>query len=167
MAEYTTGISLGAEHLIRLIHFLLDLGIPPRARNNIGQTALHLAMKLPPPSQCAGFGRQALLDEVMQIKGFELLDAEDYNGIRPIHLAATVSESLLGYLIGHGADANAVTHEDMSVLHIASKSRQSNSIGFLLDHFAKLGKTDMLHLRDKGGMTALHYACRVCPFPQR
>jgi ankyrin repeat protein len=155
---YNTG---HAEQNLRLIKLLLDLGVPAGARNNLGQTALHLAMKLQPPTQNISFGSKTLLDEIMRTKISELLDAEDNEGIRPIHIAAKISESLVAKLIDCGVDATALTNEDMSVLHIASRARQSNSIGHLLDHFARLGRVDMLHLRDKNGHSALHHACRV------
>ncbi|KAE8454120.1 hypothetical protein EG329_005044 [Mollisiaceae sp. DMI_Dod_QoI] len=146
------------ERSIRLVNLLLDIGVPAGARNNHGQTPFHRACRL--HAQYMYSGMSDLVEEILKTKLGAFINAEDNDGIRPIHLAATTSEFLVARLILHGADATAVTNDDMTLLHIAARARQSNVIGLLFEHFSKVGRSDILHLRDSIGRTALHYACR-------
>jgi hypothetical protein len=144
--------------LVETAEFLLELGIPAGARNNTGQTALHFACG----SKLASL-RERSVDPIHFALNSEIgksINAEDNNGIRPIHLASSISEHLLAKLIENGADATAVTYEGKNVLHITSGARQTNSIGFLLEHFCAIGRTDILDAPDDKGRTALHEACR-------
>ena len=123
---------------------LLELGLPALARNNAGQTAFHFvcASPLPLPADftSASF---ALLDFCINSEMGMSLNAGDNKGVRPIHLAATISNVFLAKLIEVGADPTALTHEGKSLLHIVARTRNANSVGMLLEHFSTTGRTDL------------------------
>lgn len=84
----------------------------------------------------------------------------NYHGVRPIHLAATLSEHQVRKLINEGADPTLCTIEGLSPLHIACRFRQSDIVGLLVEEYIKLGQTQMIDLKDANGETALHHASR-------
>lgn len=137
--------------LLDVIDMLLNSDISPAAKNTIGRTPFHLA--------CSAWRRGSPEFLFRSALGASI-DAEDNHGIRPIHLAATMSEDIVASLIKHGADTEAITHEDMNLLHIAAKARESNTLGMLIDHCAASGFSDMINAADEYGRTPLHYACR-------
>ncbi|PQE33305.1 ankyrin repeat-containing protein [Rutstroemia sp. NJR-2017a WRK4] len=120
-----------ATNLNILLQFLLERGLSATARNNMGQTPLHMIC-----------GTRRRNDSVSSYR--------DRNGIRPIHLAASISESYVKQLVESGADATASTLE----------ARQPNIIGYLLGHYSLICQSHILDMRDKSGKTAIHDACR-------
>ena len=146
------------DNLVASVELLLQHGVPPAARNNRGMTALHYACGSHPtrfPSlkmEPFGFFLNSELGKS--------INAEDSYGIRPIHLAATVSESILSRLIKEGADTTAVTQEGKNLLHLTAKTRNPNAVGLLLDHFQTIGRSDLINAQDDRGRTPLHEACR-------
>jgi hypothetical protein len=141
---------------------LLKMGISPAHPNYQGRTPLHalcsqtsefLFASSPEQGKCA---IDLLLDA-----GFDAaLNTPDHQGIRPIHLAATTSEILVGKLIARGADTTATTKDGRNLLHIASTARQSNVVGLLLDHYASINMLSLVNASSDGGRTPLHVACR-------
>ncbi len=133
-----------------VMEMLLQKGVPPTPKNNAGRTPLHMMCR----------HHTSNLIEVLQSDIGAGVNVGDNDGIRPIHLAATISEQLVSQLIQSGADARVVTHECMNLLHIAGKLRQSNTVGLLLDYFTATDGLDLLDASDDFGRTPLHYACR-------
>jgi ankyrin repeat protein len=147
--------------MVAIVELLLSAGVPPGAQNNGGQTALHFACgNLPGESTLPRTEEPGLLEFVLNSEIGKSIDVEDYHGIRPIHLAATISEHLLAILIIKGANSTAVTYEGKSLLHIAARTRNPNAIGLLLEHFSAIDRNDLIDATDKNRRTALHEACR-------
>ena len=79
------------------------------------------------------------------------INVEDHTGVRPIHLAAIISEELVARLIQMGADPFAVTHEGRNLLHAAARARQSNVVGLLLEYYFKIDHVDLPNSSDERG----------------
>lgn len=131
------------------LKMLLVAGVSARAQNYLGQTPLHLACG----STAGGTFETILRSEIGQS-----INTPDNNGIYPIHLAATFSEKIVAKLIERGADPNVVTNEGSNLLHIAARSRESNTIGLILETVQN--KQHSIDSKDDRGRTPLHYACR-------
>jgi len=100
---------------------LLDRGADPRARNNAGQSALHLFFAAPHPGGSRIRFFQLLLTLVP-----ELVDAPDNAGIRPLHLAIDSSRYTEAYaLLGAGADPHARNGDGDTSLHLAMRGTWS------------------------------------------
>ncbi|KAL3478526.1 ankyrin repeat-containing domain protein [Aspergillus californicus] len=147
---------------ILIVRKLIQMGISPTIRNHKGQTPLH--------SLCSQvsqiyfnesvYPEATFVDLVLDTGLIAGLQIADRDGVLPIHLAATISESLVATLMSRGASTTAVTADGRNLLHIASTARQSNIIGLLLDHYAATGQTSIVNARCKNGRTPLHDACR-------
>ncbi|GKT46777.1 ankyrin-2 [Colletotrichum spaethianum] len=153
---------------------LLSLGLDVDQQNNRGRTPLHnLATKVQ--------GEGLPIDLV--ISRTKNMNVRDRDGIAPLHLAVTVSEQYTKKLLDAGADPAIRTNEGLTPLHLASRSRQSNIVGLLLDalHQADGVASNVrskiatrgywlhntcskpvagVNVADKSGYTPLYYACR-------
>ncbi|KAL1980699.1 hypothetical protein VTN96DRAFT_3616 [Rasamsonia emersonii] len=149
-------------HGAHLIDFLVTIGIPSTARNSRGQTALHLICSREPKWRTSTTPtRKDAIDMIFNSDLVAAIDMEDQDGVRPIHLAAAVSEDLVLQLIRKGADTTACTSEGRNLLHIATTARQINIIGLLLDHYTQTGQlAGVINQADIRGRTPLHDACR-------
>ncbi|KAH8894183.1 ankyrin [Thozetella sp. PMI_491] len=154
-----------------IVSELLAMGIDPERPNSDGQTPLHLVVREHPSAfrEATGTrnGRAENADNAAFFDQFVSLvknvDCADNSGITPLHVASTFSEYLTRRLLEEGADIEKITHEGLTVLHLATRSRQTNTLGILL---AWLGlKVDeatakgMLNAKDCMGRSALYYAC--------
>jgi ankyrin repeat protein len=128
-------------------------GYPKTAKNNLGQTPLHVACAIKNPHL------QLFLNGSV---GSPLhIDTADNIGAFPLHYAATVCEHTVWTLLRSGARPEVLTGEGLSPLHIAARSRRSNIIFVLLSAYRERGiLKEIVDLRDISGRTALHYACR-------
>ncbi|EPE10199.1 ankyrin repeat protein [Ophiostoma piceae UAMH 11346] len=88
------------------------------------------------------------------------IEAAPLSGMRPLHLAAMLSETAVYTLLAAGADPTATTAEGMSPLHLAARARQSNILGLLVSALALRGQTAAVAARDAAGRQPLHLACR-------
>ncbi|PWY94530.1 putative ankyrin repeat-containing protein [Aspergillus sclerotioniger CBS 115572] len=113
--------------LVSMVYMLRRLagGIHLSRRNHDGQTLLHCmcgaeasnAQILLDPSKSP-------IDHLPAIEVKAMLEVEDHQGRRPIHLAAANSEVLVDWLIRRE-----------NVLHIAAAARDSNTLGLLLESY--------------------------------
>ena len=126
-------------------------------RNNLGQTSFHIAVG----TRQSHLGcRMSPLDCLLAPRCDPDVDVADYSELRPIHLAATLSEDRVGQLLNEGADPFAWTIEWHSALHIACLARQSNIVGLLTELYHIERRSKMTDHMDKDGRTALHYTCQ-------
>ncbi|KAF2672646.1 ankyrin [Microthyrium microscopicum] len=165
---------------------LLFLGIDPMQKNNNGRVPLHTLSAI-------NWDRSRKSRQVYEIDvilgATTCLDVQDGDGVTPLHLAVTVSETTTKLLLDLGADPTIATFEGMTPLMLAARSRQSNIIGLLLESLRmrnvssqhtpsskfKTSKylspdlwadtewntlVDTLNDRDYDKYTALDYACR-------
>ena len=138
-----------------LLSVILEFGISPRARNRYGQTALHLAF-----SHAESHYPNSPLDFLLGPKCNLDVNVADMKGIRPLHLTASFNESLTMRLLKLGADPTVTTIEGQSPLMIACRTRRSNLVGLLVDHYIEHGQCALIDCVDFKGRSALHYASR-------
>ena len=74
-------------------------------------------------------------------------------------MSQTIKRSVLR-MLNERADSKALTIEGQSVLHIACRTRQSNTVGLLTELCVSEGQSKMIDPLDKEGRTTLYYACR-------
>ncbi|KAL2787914.1 ankyrin repeat-containing domain protein [Aspergillus keveii] len=154
--------TISEETLITAIKKLLEMGVSPVVRNFKGQTPLHMLCSLVSEHhfRVAPGADKAPIDILLDAGLIAGLEIPDHDGILPIHLAATVSEVLVGKLISRGASTTAVTKDGRNLLHIASTARQSNIVGLLLEHNPSTIQASMANATCKRGRTPLHEAAR-------
>ncbi|KAK0099478.1 hypothetical protein ONS96_008315 [Cadophora gregata f. sp. sojae] len=149
--------SVSADRIPDILANLLKLKVLPTAKNNSGQTPLHIVCSRASPSYES---KVNTLDLVLRSPIGASIDAEDNNGIRPVHLAAATSEQHLWKLLNHGADIQAVTYEGLNLLHVSARTRQPNIVGLLIERLRESDGLSLLNAVDYSGRTTLHYACR-------
>ncbi|KAJ4306633.1 hypothetical protein N0V88_001438 [Collariella sp. IMI 366227] len=121
---------------------LVRHGVEPDAINHAGQTVLHILSEGGWP-------------EVFELAlgACKSLEAPDFQGRRPIHVAARAHTGVVLRLMNAGADISAATNEGHTPLHLAAWARKSNTVGLLLQAGAVVDAVD------KKGRTPLYYAC--------
>lgn len=149
-----------ASNKLAILKHLSDLSLDIDQPNHSGRTVLHmLCARSDDESHLRMEGQP--LDYVLQV--CKNLNPGDFNGVQPLHLAATVSEEYVFKLLNAGADVFEVTHEGMTVLHIAARARQPNIVSLVLSELVRFGEVRrkaFVNQRNKEGKAALHYACR-------
>jgi ankyrin repeat protein len=129
---------------------LAELNVDPRQRNHNGWNALHVA------SGVRGSAVDITLDFAY---GIDVNEADNY-GVRPLHIAASLSEASVLSLLAAGADPYVRTYEGQTALHIAAKAAQSNIVGLLVQIYQENRRHDLINLQNNENRTALHEACR-------
>lgn len=146
--------------IAKYIHLLLEAGVPIQARNYSGQTLLHCMCSTEPDKYVYGSAEPKVTDYFPESDVDAMMEAEDYQGLRPIHTAASVSEVIVAWLISRGANLSVLTHQRQNPLHIAASAKHANTIGLLLESYPYTERQNAVNQRDKSGQTPLHYACR-------
>ncbi|KAJ5776677.1 uncharacterized protein N7511_001688 [Penicillium nucicola] len=160
-ASYANSV-LDQEPLIPAMKKMIDMGVSPTLPNFKGWTPLHALCSQVSDHYfaAAAEGGKSAIDLLLDLGLDGALNTADHQGVRPIHLAATTSEILVGRLISRGADSTAITSDGRNLLHIASTARQSNTVGLLLEHYISTNQTALINAKSTDGRTPLHVACR-------
>lgn len=152
---------------------LNNLGVDPEKANNDGRSPLHVLVSYHPSAfrQSTIFeghsGRATNADDKPFFDYFvglyKNIDCADTNGVSPLHIASTFSEYLTRRLLEEGADPRKPTEEGLTPIHLASRSRQTNTLGILLAWLSSTLNKEVfaraLDARDRLGRAALYYAC--------
>ncbi|WAO83058.1 Hypothetical protein NCS54_00023800 [Fusarium falciforme] len=128
-----------------------------------GRTPLHLACMLNFPDDPGDRGEHVARCAEWFLDHSSNPNAEDKQGVRPIHLAASTSDYAVDQLIRAGADPFASTNQGLNALSIASRCRLSNTLGLVLERMKDLDPQAMLkavNAKDISQLTPLHYASR-------
>ncbi|KAG4274481.1 hypothetical protein FPRO04_09439 [Fusarium proliferatum] len=154
MSKYANK-ALGSPSL-ETLQSITDLGIDPAKANNQGITPFHLFCEYKQPAS-----NTILFEHLLQQLGD--VNMRDNNGVTALHIGSTYSTDFTRRLLERGAEATLVTKEGVNVFHLASRGRQSNTIGLLLDclreRTAKEELQNLLNLKDNCGRAPLYYAC--------
>lgn len=158
--EVVTNKSLDKKR--EVLQRLMDIGMNVNQRNHLGRTVLHAVCSRD------DFGENQNRDSVYTILDYllgkcECLIVSDNEGIQPLHIAATISETFVHKILNAGADIRAATDDKMTVLHLAARARQSGIIDMILSRATSLSektRLEFVNSQDEVGRTALHYACR-------
>ncbi|KAF7593705.1 hypothetical protein BBP40_010997 [Aspergillus hancockii] len=159
------------------LEFLLSIGADPNLMNYEGNAILHclaaafalfrdeseidIIRKLlyvgvsPTQVNFKVSGNNRAIDLVLSAGLIAALDIADKDGIRPIHLAASCSETLAARLIDLGADTTATTGDGRNLFHIAATARQTNIVGLLLEHYTSINQLSLCMSVRKTGHTVL------------
>ncbi|KAJ5914532.1 hypothetical protein N7504_003415 [Penicillium tannophilum] len=157
---HQVAIDKGIKEKLNSVKSLINMGMDVNQANNQGRTILHILCSFNDNDSSDGPRNQAI-SYVLQLCFSP--SPSDIQGIQPIHLAATISENFVYMLLNAGADLLASTHENMTVLHLAARSRQSGIVDMVLIQIFKLQDTvriQFVNQPDADQRTALHYACR-------
>ncbi|UKZ66250.1 uncharacterized protein TrAtP1_007424 [Trichoderma atroviride] len=124
----------GGYKLISLWKKLINIGLNLEQKNHAGRTPLHIL--------CTSTVPQGVIPEVptqsevmplsFVMSRVKNLDVPDNDGVTPLHIAVTRSETFSKQLLDAGANPLVYTHEGLTPLHLAALSRQSNIVGLLL-----------------------------------
>jgi ankyrin repeat protein len=142
---------------LETLQSITALGIDPKKANSEGITPFHLLCEYDQPAH-----KTALFEYLLQQHGGDV-NMRNNNGVTTLHIVSTYSTDFTRSLLELGADATLVTEEGMNVFHLASRCRQSNTIGLFLDWFRELTTKEELqkfiNLKDNRGRSPLYYAC--------
>ncbi|KAF6823636.1 ankyrin repeat-containing protein, partial [Colletotrichum musicola] len=163
-------VSFGSTtHQPTLFEEFIKMGVRPDQPNRAGRTALHVVSSLLPgpihylqcKKQRVPSGEATVFNYVLGL--VENVDHPDEQGITALHIASTFSEWQTKRLLEAGANAHRATHEGLTALHLAARSRKPNVVGILLDHLRASSTADevasVVNAKDTLGRTALYYAC--------
>ncbi|KAL7300482.1 hypothetical protein TKK_0006484 [Trichogramma kaykai] len=152
-----------------VVELLPRSGADPNLADRLGSTALHIISNLKTDSYYMAdrAGQRAYLLEICDEKRVPVkIDARDYKGNTPLHVALSRSRNRLlsaELLLERGADPNSVNNKGETPLHIIAKQGREGKRFF--DVIENLGKTVELDARDNSGRTALEWAVASC-YPQ-
>ncbi|KAK6540515.1 hypothetical protein TWF694_009306 [Orbilia ellipsospora] len=154
-----------------LMRELEKFGIDPNSRNNLGRTPLHIACMYR-IHRSEIFDRGAYREDSLGISMVRYLleqkvdiDLADIYGFTALHFASTCCELNTDMLLSAGANVSKVTHEGLTALHLAARSRQVNILGMLLDSLKSQTTSEeflrVINAKDYSleDATALYYAC--------
>ncbi|KAL8709883.1 MAG: hypothetical protein Q9220_005499 [cf. Caloplaca sp. 1 TL-2023] len=140
----------------------LDAGADPGIQNHQGRTILHIAVGLP-----VEVVRRYNQSDTMQVLESLLPlcvntghDLADFNGVTPLHLAATTCAIRVFVLLSAGFSITTSDHQSRSVLHYAARSGNSNALGLLCRTLVEQEQLTLINQADCNGRTALHDAAR-------
>ncbi|CAM1504977.1 Fc.00g106140.m01.CDS01 [Cosmosporella sp. VM-42] len=110
---------------------LVTMGLDLEQKNHAGRTLLHILCAANTDSLRFKQGDTMPIDFVIsRSKNFNRVDND---GITALHLAVTGGELYAKKLLDAGADPTKFTQEGLTPLHLASRCRDSNVVGLLLN----------------------------------
>ncbi|CZR55172.1 uncharacterized protein PAC_05058 [Phialocephala subalpina] len=120
---------------VEFVEHLLSLGISMNARNKKGETPLHDVISHGRINSSSNEKRVSLAVLFQRHKQKEKLDlnAQDHDGMAPIHLATLRSEFELSRLLSAGADPSLVTKDKRNILHLACRARKTNTVALIAE----------------------------------
>lgn len=147
----------GTEFDVQFIEQILNYGIPVNVRNHAGLTPFHSYIDWGCVPQYDRKSTLVPLNTLFREKGGADFDinAQDEEGLTPLHLAAMRSVICVVRLLAAGADPSILTKNGRSVLHLACRARKSEIVGFLLQETGN----QLLDKADSFARTPLHDAC--------
>lgn len=158
---------LGNENLDDVVARAAELNVSADQPNNAGRTPLHVLASYDWYDDVFSVGSGYVAERVrdfLRHANFRNVDAADARGVRPLHLATMISEICVNELLAIGADTTVTTRQGLTPLHLATRARQSNVVGCLLDTIRDRGGTTAtaaaLSAVDEVGWQPLYYACR-------
>lgn len=137
----------------------LELGVDPGRQNHQGRTILHMAAAIDTHEKSHEDKKKPATARISFVldpqRGLDV-NAPDYEGFTPLHLAASTSERNSWMLIQAGADIQSRTHKGETPLHFAARAGQANIVGLLVDLYQK--RSLSVDSASLSGRTALHEA---------
>lgn len=124
--------------------WLVGQGLEPHSKNVAGRTPLHILCKTASNEDLSLATKWVPFYFV--VSETKDMDSPDMYGVHPLHVAATTNPRYTRALLEAGADPTVVTHEGLTPLHLAARSRQSNVVGMLLDALEK--RSDVTSIDD-------------------
>lgn len=116
---------------------LVGLGLSLDRKNHAGRTPLHILCATSNQATEPIADRLVTMPIDFVISKTAYVDAVDGDGVTALHLAVTSGQLYSKKLLDAGADPAAATHEGLTPLHLASRCRQANVVGLLLDALRK------------------------------
>ncbi|KAF9870565.1 ankyrin repeat-containing protein [Colletotrichum karsti] len=161
-------LALGCErryYYYREVEYLFDAfigtGLSPDRPDIDGKTPLHLLGSRKSSQFRDKNGEIPLFHTILGLQ--KNLNHSDKRGVTVLHLASTFSEWQVRRLLETGADPRKSTHEGLTALHIATKNRQTNIVGMLIEALMSSPAVDEMpsgiDSTDSLGRTPLYYAC--------
>lgn len=137
----------------------IELGIPYQQANYKGRTALHIAAAI---ENDPGYDGSAMamtrLEFLLQPTMPFDVNVIDNDGVTPLHIASTSSDTNSLILIEHGADIQAKDRDGRTPLHFAARAGQSNVVGLLMEIY--LERSIDIDQQCAERRSALHQAAR-------
>ncbi|KAL6804820.1 ankyrin repeat-containing domain protein [Trichoderma sp. SZMC 28013] len=135
--------------LPEIMQVLVEAGVAPLAKNKNGQTALHVVKS---------FGVLEYVLKSPLFKGLNL-NEQDVNGFTPLHNAVALGELEIGSLLRAGADPTILAADNLSLLHLASRTGAAPIVNLLLSEYQRRGVLEKYVNLLGEGRAPLHYAC--------
>ncbi|KAM0421202.1 hypothetical protein ACHAPT_010922 [Fusarium lateritium] len=141
--------------MVKLVRWLIDIGISVNAANNEGRTALHVPQEWIPRGRMRHITNGTHFADAIKSNKEVDFEIRDNHGLTALHGAAMRSGLQVAALVAAGADLNALTEDSQNVLHISCRARQPDIVGQIL------GQPGLLDFnqKDRFGRTPFHYAC--------
>lgn len=126
----------GREGEVKLIQYLLELGLSVNQQTKLGHTPLHINIEnLQDHSTSYSFNeapRTTLLEVFQKFGSVIEVNIQDNDGLSLLHLSAMRSEYHVARLLNAGADPTLISKDGRTALHLACLARRSDVVGFLL-----------------------------------
>src|SRR3569833_2108636 len=142
---------------VDLVRWLVSLGIPINALNNVGLSALHLSQMAVPRGtiNLSPEAEHVHFIDAINGGGNVIFELRNNDGLAPLHTAAGGAGAGGAGRRAAGADPMFPTRDLQNILHLACRSRRPSLAGQILE---RLGPGH-LDYKDLFGRTPLHYAC--------